>query len=228
MRKRKLKKIHSQIHTDSDGSWAISYGDMITLLLSFFVIFFSFDFNGDNEKKLEESAIKNLSLMDTFKDKKNGLSDNSTSSIDEISQVSAVVTKKKDNIVVFFKGASFFESGATSVNDYGKVLLDKFAQKYLPFAGKFKLKIQSFTDNKPVRPNIHRYEDNVELSALRSISVMRYLQKSGVPSHRVEIGGKGVMSTNLFNILGLNSNDELKQRSMSRTIAFVLYREDIK
>lgn len=40
MRKRKLKKIHSQIHTDSDGSWAISYGDMITLLLSFFVIFF--------------------------------------------------------------------------------------------------------------------------------------------------------------------------------------------
>ena len=228
MRKRKLKKIHSQIHTDIDGSWAISYGDMITLLLSFFVIFFSFDFNKENEAKLEESAIKNIGLMDTMKDKNDGFSENSTAKIEEISEVTAVVKKKNDNIVVFFKGANFFESGATTVNDYGKVLLDNFVEKYLPYAGKFKLKIQAFTDNKPVRQNAHRFQDNVELSALRSISVMRYLQKNGVPLHRVEISGKGIMSPNALSILGLETQNETEVRKMSRTIAFVLHREDLK
>jgi len=32
---------HSEI--DSEGSWAISYGDMVTLLLTFFIIFFAAD-----------------------------------------------------------------------------------------------------------------------------------------------------------------------------------------
>lgn len=228
MRKRKLKKIYSQGHIDTEGSWAISYGDMITLLLSFFVIFFSFDFNKENETKLEESAIKNITLMDTFKDKNDGFLENSTAKIEDINEVSTVVKKKNDNIVVFFKGANFFESGATNVNDYGKVLLDNFVEKYLPYAGKFKLKIQAFTDDKPVRQNVHRYQDNVELSALRSISVMRHLQKNGVPLHRVEIGGKGIMSPDVLNILGLEPQNEIEARKMSRTIAFVLHREDLK
>ena len=44
----KKNRIHSE--EDSEGTWAISYGDMITLLLSFFVIFYNADFKA---KKIE-------------------------------------------------------------------------------------------------------------------------------------------------------------------------------
>jgi flagellar motor protein MotB len=224
--RRKIKKIDIQ-STDTEGSWAISYGDMITLLLSFFVIFFSFDFNKAKEKTLEKSAIKNIALMKTFKEKKTGIGEKDTQTIDDLNEITTVVKKERDGkLVVFFKGANFFDSGATMVNDIGQVLLSKFIKNYVPYAGKFRVKIQAFTDNKPVSKTNPRYRDNVELSALRSISVMRYLQNNGVPLNRVEIGGKGIMSERALSLLGTETKNITELRKMSRTIALVLYRED--
>lgn len=222
----RLRK-HVEPHTDTEGSWAISYGDMITLLLSFFVIFFSFDFKKENDTKLEESAIKNIALLGSTEDKNNGLIDSESTQLDELNEVTTIVQKAKSGqLVVFFKGANFFDSGKESVNDLGKILLDKFIKKYIPYAGKFKLKIQAFTDDKPVRANIYRYRDNVELSALRSISILRHLSQNGVPLNRVEIGGQGILSAKGLEVLGIK-NDNIEQiRKMSRTIAFILYRED--
>jgi len=226
MRKTKLKKIDLG-HEDTEGSWAISYGDMITLLLSFFVIFFSFDFNEEKEKKLEESAMKNIALIDTYKDKNNGIQENQSTSIEDLNEITTLVKKEKEGkFVVFFKGANFFESGKTSVNEYGKILLGKFIEKYTPYAGKFRVKIQAFTDDRPVSSKEHRFKDNVELSALRSISVLRYLQNNGIPLNRVEIGGKGIMSKKALETLGLQTTNISELRKMSRTIALVLYRED--
>ena len=112
------------------------------------------------------------------------------------------------------------------MNEYGKVLLGRFIDKYIPYAGKFRVKIQAFTDDRPVSRSEHRFKDNVELSALRSISVLRYLQNHGVPLNRVEIGGKGIMSKNALKVLGLETASLKEVRKMSRTIALVLYRED--
>lgn len=227
MRKKvKIKKI--DVHAeDTEGSWAISYGDMITLLLSFFVIFFSFDFSKEKEKVLEKRAIKNISLMENFQKNKAGMSENESQTIDDLNEITTVIKKERDGkLVVFFKGANFFDSGSTSVNYTGQVLLTKFIDKYVPFAGKFRVKIQAFTDNKPVSKSNKRYQDNVELSALRSISVMRYLQKNGIPLNRVEIGGKGIMSEKALSMLGMETKSTTELRKMSRTIALVLYRED--
>lgn len=222
----RLKK-HTESHTDTEGSWAISYGDMITLLLSFFVIFFSFDFKKEKEIKLEETAIKNIALLDTTEEKNNGMIDSETTQLDELNEVTTIVQKAYNGqLVVFFKGANFFDSGKETVNDFGKTLLDKFITKYIPYAGKFKLKIQAFTDDKPVRANVHRYRDNVELSALRSISILRHLSKNGVPLNRVEIGGQGILNPKGLEALGIKNDNIEEIRKMSRTIAFILYRED--
>jgi flagellar motor protein MotB len=226
MKKTKIKKI--EIHdTDTEGSWAISYGDMITLLLSFFVIFFSFDFSKEKEQKLEVSAMKNIALMDTFKEKNTGIHEKESVAIEELNEITTIVKKEKDGkLVVFFKGANFFDTGATSVNDFGQVLLSKFIKNYVPYAGKFRVKIQAFTDSTPVTNPNRRYRDNVELSAMRSISVMRYLQTNGVPLNRVEIGGMGIMSDRVLAVLGLDTKNIIEKRKMSRTIALILFRED--
>ncbi len=45
---------------DSEGSWAISYGDMITLLLSFFVLYFTVDHTKVRNNKLQEALMVRL------------------------------------------------------------------------------------------------------------------------------------------------------------------------
>lgn len=224
----KLKNRRNQQHADTEGSWAISYGDMITLLLSFFVIFFSFDFNKEKEVKLEESAIHNISQLQNAGDKALTLTQNESEQIDELNQISTVVKKANNgNLIVFFKGANFFDSGKESLNEFGFDLLNSFTQKVLPYAGKYKIKIQAFTDDLPVRAELHkRFNDNLELSALRSISVLRQLQKSGFPLNRIELGGQGVISNKLLSYLGIDNMPVEEIRKISRTVAFVLYRED--
>jgi flagellar motor protein MotB len=51
-----LSKDHEE-EVESEGTWAISYGDMITLLLSFFVIFFTTDFD---KKKMQDMGSVNI------------------------------------------------------------------------------------------------------------------------------------------------------------------------
>ena len=174
MKRRAKKQFYDN---DTHGSWAVSYGDMITLLLSFFVIFFSFDYNKENEVKLELNAIKNISLVDSSKETSNGLEENSTDTIEELNEITTVVKKEQDGkLIVMFKGANFFDSGFVELNGIGKNLLDKFVQRYLPYAGKFKVKIQAFTDDRPVLTQTKRYRDNVELSALIRMKSVKCLE----------------------------------------------------
>ncbi len=223
----RIKKFTAE-EIDTEGSWAISYGDMITLLLSFFVMFFSFDFKKEREDLLIDNVIKNMSMAlgDIGSSDKNGVVENETVQLEDLNEVTTIATEaRKGKIIVFFKGANFFDSGKTQVNGEGEKFLKVFAKKYLPFAGKFRLKVQAFTDDKPVKLGHYRFKNNVELSALRSISVMQYLQKTGLPINQLEIGGKGIATKRALKLLGIKANNIDEIRKMSRTVAFVLYRE---
>ena len=208
------------VNENHEGSWAISYGDMITLLLSFFVIFFSFDFSKEKELKLQESAIRDIASTE------NDLSENALAQGDQvISDLTSVHMDQKGRIFVIFEGMSFFKSGKTDVRVEAKSILDQFAKKYMPYSGKYRIKIQAFTDSTPVSSR-HRYKDNIELSALRSISVMHYLKAKGIPKRRMEIGGKGILSKKAKEVFGINELDKEIQKELSRTIAIILYREE--
>ena len=222
----KLKSIH--IHeADTEGSWMISYGDMITLLLSFFVIFFSFDFNKEKEDVLDQKLLQNINFTIEEQASREDSSE-TTTYVDDLNTISTVTYEQNNgNKGIFFKSASFFNVGGIDVNEQGLKVLKLFYEKFLPYAGKFKVKIQAFTDSSPVRNPAARYRDNVELSALRSISVMRYLKELGLPLSRIEIGGKGIMSTKTLNILGLNNLSKGEREALSRTVAITLSREDI-
>ena len=55
---RKIAKTEELMSTESEGSWAISYGDMITLLLTFFILFFSTDKSKPEQKEKQETVKK--------------------------------------------------------------------------------------------------------------------------------------------------------------------------
>ena len=61
---KRIKREKKQTHIDTEGSWAISYGDMITLLLGFFILFFSLDPADKKESKISQSLLVTMQSLD--------------------------------------------------------------------------------------------------------------------------------------------------------------------
>ncbi len=186
-----------ETEVDTEGSWILSYGDMITLLLMFFVLFFSVDKQADRFKALEAALLKQLAPKESSKSGTPynfSLGDKKGEAISEtlMAKWGAQVGKVGSKIFIEFPEVSFYAFGDVKVSAAGVGKLVEFASYYMPYAGDYLLTIRSFTDTVPVDANgSKRFKDNLELSALRSIAAMRYLQKAGIPLKRMRAEGYG-------------------------------------
>lgn len=198
--KRILRKRESTDDTDAEGSWAISYGDMITLLLTFFILYFNIDTKKTEQKDQLQKAIisefgqtKNSTKEHTANetphmsmgDQKNGEIDENT-----LKDWGGTLHRENNKLVIEFPNTTFFDLGKVDVKESSVYNLQEFAKKYVKFAGTNSLSVKAFTDSVPVTEN-QRYRDNLELSALRAIAAMRVLQHAGIPLDRMKIAGNG-------------------------------------
>lgn len=210
----KRRREAESAEVDTEGSWAISYGDMITLLLTFFILFFSTDPQKDRMAAIEKSLLMRLSEGSRANAAETAGGDGasrapsseasggapgdakvqaaSTPGVDQLPLSHAKVHKIEDRLMIEFPEISFFDLGKVELTKQGQLELQNFVSKYLPFAGTYQLSIRAFTDTKKVMklPN-RRFTDNLELSALRAIAAMRTLQAAGIPLNRMRIGGYG-------------------------------------
>jgi flagellar motor protein MotB len=188
MRRRRTTE-HQEV--DTEGSWAISYGDMITLLLTFFILFFSTDPHRDRVTSMEAS------LLSRFTEAAAPPSAGPRGQDPQFDQLmrdrlSAEVHKLGQKLIIEFPDVSFFDLGRIEVTSKGRSELKKFTGLYMPYAGNFILSIRAFTDHKKVLKFKNRpFKDNLELSALRSVAAMRVLQHLGIPLHRMRLAGFG-------------------------------------
>lgn len=189
-------------HIDEEGSWAISYGDMITVLMSFFILYFSMDPKAHKEKQITESLVAALSKQEDLQKKSmpnfpsnlrlgEELDGNS---VDKkvINILGARLTKMGVKLIVEFPHLSFFNSGRIDIRPEAHEALKLFVEKYLPYSGNFVLGVQAYTDKKQVRNfEGRRFRDNLELSALRSVAAMRVLQSHGISIKNMRLSGFG-------------------------------------
>lgn len=179
------------VDVDTEGSWAVSYGDMITLLVCFFILFFATDRESDRKKEME---TKMLTKLQALGEPSTSQSQGDTPHLDEslMSKFQVQTHKVGEKIIVEFPNTSFFAFGKIDISKDGNDKLKKFVDTYMPYAGNYILGIRAYTDNKKVIKSPHRrFNDNLELSALRAVSTMRSLQKMGIPLNRMRLGGFG-------------------------------------
>lgn len=171
---------------DHNSNWAISYGDMITLLLAFFVIFFNTSKTDENLEKLKSLVDQEFgqTLLDRTPDATWG-----HAPIQPVANVTTRLTG--DKLIIEFPQTSFFNSAEFELTEEGKRMLSKFAKTYQDFTVTNRLIVRGYTDNRPVRGGLYRYQDNLELSSLRAISALRVLNKEGIPFEIMRIGGYG-------------------------------------
>lgn len=200
MEDRKWKKKYDEVdEVDSEGSWAVSYGDMVTLLLTFFIIFFTTDPKQGTKQRVE---LK-VSLIETLKNKSSNsesgnreeinVGNNKEEGIDKkiLKDWNGVAHEKGNHIIVEFPYTSFFKSGQVELTKEGQKAIADFVHVYMPYAGNYNIGIRAFADRRKVLQKNRKFSDNLELSALRSVATMRVLQTSGIPLSRIRTGGYG-------------------------------------
>ncbi len=227
---------------DTQGTWIITYGDLVTLLLVFFILFFWVNKDKITQKALDASLLATLEPLKTDTDQLGsqdiaeqlkelkgleGDIDNTMNGKGDYkdkltAQWGASIIQSGNRVIVTFPNLSFFGLGKIDVNSAGKIQLEKFTKTYLPFAGRYALGIRAYTDTTPVSANNPRYKDNLQLSALRSVSAMRILQKSGIPLNRMRLGGYGELKQAAKDLSIAENKKQKNLKSLARKIVLVI------
>lgn len=197
LERRRSRVAEYEDEPESEGSWAISYGDMVTLLLMFFILFFSTDKEEDRYRALETALLKSLapkeaSATGELNNFRIGKDNGEGVDLAVLNKWGGEARKVGNKVVIEFPEVSFFDFGEVKVNKAGVDQLRRFVQAYLPYSGNYLLTARAFTDNVPVLKNGNKlFTDNLDLSALRAVATLRVMQQAGIPLGRMRAEGYG-------------------------------------
>jgi len=226
----------------SSGSWLTTYGDMVTLLLCFFVVLFSMA-SVDVEKfqamviglqsafgvlsgrtVIEGPGIDSATLLP-----EPGVSVVDMTQITELyhdiqaflveegieHMVEAVLEER--GVIIRFRDSVLFDTGRADIRPDGAVLIDAIGS-YLSKVPNH-VRIEGHADNVPIRNS--RYPSNWELSTARATSVIQYLlTKTDISPERLSAAGYGEYRP-------VAPNDTPENRARNRRVDLVLLRLDL-
>lgn len=177
------KKFTESSDENKGEAWLATYGDMITLLMCFFVLFFSV-------------SDVNVAL---FEDLKNGFesdvlnTDNGTPISMLANQLDSVydhpehddedveVELLKRGINIRLASSDLFRSGDATLSRSGRYIVDSVTVQLLDIVERYHLTcdVEGHTDDVPIRS--YKFPSNWELSASRAANVLRRMIDAGIP-----------------------------------------------
>ncbi|MCZ6645864.1 MAG: flagellar motor protein MotB [SAR324 cluster bacterium] len=170
-----------------DQDWIFTYGDMVTLLLVFFVLLLTF---------CKTDIEKFKSVAESFKPTPPGspyFLEGQPSVLEQLAaQVETVelpedlfVTLDDRGVVVSFKDSALFAPASADLLPKAIGSLSRFV-KFL-YALPNKIVVEGHTDDQAIRSA--KYPSNWELSSARASAVARFLQGEGVKGERMTVLG---------------------------------------
>ena len=227
---------------EEKGTWLQTFADMSMLLLTFFILMYSFS---SIDKKIFNSYL--LSIKKALKGKESSLVVNKANIQEEgillqeaklmheiikqqqqvFSDFNYYYTRKgiegivgakfdKGKIIIEISGDVLFPSGEVRLSQKGKETLKKL-KDFLIMHPNEKISIVGHTDDVPPAPG-SRFKDNWEISALRALSVLRYLVSLGLNPDRM-------MATGLADTKPLVPNTSPENRAKNRRVEIILERD---
>ncbi len=189
------KKEKKKLEEPSAPFWMTTYGDMVTLLMVFFILILSFSVIQLEKFKGAMSSMKGAlgvmpEMSSTYKRIDPNLQDEESrirqemvsriSSIEEVLRAMSLsefveLEANPEGVLIRMGDKLLFESGKAEIMPRALPVLDQIIQT---FDGTYKaIYVEGHTDNVPI--SSARYPSNWELSAARALNVVRYLSKKG-------------------------------------------------
>jgi chemotaxis protein MotB len=232
---RRHKKAHEGGHENAER-WLLTYADLITLLMVFFVVLYSMSQADSTKFKRISASLQQAFNLDVMQGQ------SATSIADGIPQPSApiddvinnndvpqvarlqnkiaaivdgttqspdvTVGTDRDGVVIRLSGSYLFDSGRAELKPNSLAVLDAVAAEVRLIPND--VRVDGHTDSTPI--DSPRYPTNWELSAARALAVTRYLSESdGVPATRLVAAGFGEFRP-------LAPNDTREHRASNRRV----------
>jgi len=212
---------------DSGDDWLLTYGDAVTLLMTFLVLMLSVSTIDQAKYDTVVESIKEKGLnrdkqyvspFETLKkdlDKvtqKNQMQDNMT------------VTREPKGVTVELSSSSLYPVGSADIQSGSKQTLDEVAQsiKDLDY-DKYVVEVEGHTDN--VAIHTERFPSNWELSVHRATKIVRYLESQGVDQKRMKAAGYADTRPKVPN-MDENGNPIPENQAKNRRIVIHVVRSD--
>ncbi|MBC8286788.1 MAG: OmpA family protein [Nitrospinae bacterium] len=233
----KLKKMHTNNIKDvgdeqgmqDEGAplWMITFADMVTLLLTFFILYYSIaSMNMQKFKEAiigeEQASIGLLELLDSAEIKESIQNLTGLKSNDILKDITKVAEESELNIetdnakiIVRVPGASLFKPGQADLQLSARPVLDEVIRVVNKYPD-YKIHIQGHTDDESI--STERFPTNWELSAARATAVLRYFYDKGAEPERMT-------ATGYADTFPLATNDTVPGRAKNRRVEFVLEKE---
>lgn len=218
----------SKYEMEFSNTWLITYSDMITIILCFFIIFFTLSteeisslyqiknaltaeveqLNTENEKL----AAELFGLMDIKEDLKTSKED-FISYLREKELMDAVdIIENERGLLIRFKDNVLFDSGKAAISSDGYMILSKVADRLNNIENN--IIVEGYTDNIPM--NTPEFPSNWELSVARAINVVKYFtEKKGIEEERISVSGFGERNP-------IDTNDTVEGRANNRRIEITI------
>lgn len=230
---------------DDDATWLVTYADLMTLLLVFFVLLYtltSFERNQyskavDSVKIKIESSEELIGLMDLIKipelldtritlEDITGLKSREKSLFENLTRFAKSSTEKEflstrildGKIIVNINGKALFGSGSASLNPSAAPVIDGLVDILHDYPD-YTVNIKGHTDNIPISTGI--FPSNWELSAIRATTVLKYLISRDLPPDRLTATGYG-------DVMPLLPNTSEENRAQNRRVEFVLEKKETR
>lgn len=192
-----------------DQQWIFTYGDMVTLLLVFFILLLTF---------CKPDTEKLKSVADSFKPVPPGTPfflTGQPSVLEQLAQQAETVEVPEElfvslddrGVVVSFKDSALFGPASADLLPKAVDSLSKFV-KFL-YALPNDIVVEGHTDDQPIRSS--RFPSNWELSSARASAVARFLQREGIKGDRMTVLGFAEFRPRF-------RNDTPQKRSLNRRI----------
>lgn len=204
---------------EGPGSWLLTYSDMITLMLAFFIILLAV--SKIDPIKLEMVAQSMNTAMDksmkeqvTIEQLVNDVREFiEKEELEDLMEVS--ITPR--GVAVSAKGKVLFPSGSARLLSSGLMILEQM--KNMIMETPYNIAVEGHTDNIPISSSLQQYyPSNWELSSARAASMVRYFIQHGVPAERLRAVGYA-------ETVPVASNDTEEGRASNRrvTIVFLVF-----
>jgi len=193
MTKIKLKKENKDV---VDG-WMGTYGDMITLLMAFFVMLYS---------TADPDPGKYGDLADAMKEA--FASEKTENEFKELEKELNEVIKDKDlesqvkvelapnGIKIHIPGSSLYASGSAHIMDDMTPVIEEISRTITQLLDEssykdYMIEVEGHTDDDPISENDPNFDSNWDLSAIRATGIVEILNASGININKLKPIGRG-------------------------------------
>lgn len=230
-----------ELDDEGTGEWLVTYADMVTLLLTFFVLLVALaNFDAAKYDAVVESIQNTFGKLEAPRGDLGRLELTRTMprSLDQLTgieqeplledllqiikrkniQDDVRVTSQGNLVILEVKGQTMFDSGQATLKPEALPLLDQIVGIVRSYPD-YVLHVKGHTDPRPI--SSPKFETNWELSALRATAVLRYLISKGISPKRVT-------ATGYADTEPLVPNNSEENMARNRRVEFVLEKKEIQ